>query len=74
VHAEECQAKSEESHLKSPGEVVSADSSFIDHTNNLFHKIETEGARPNLFSEATVTLIPKAHKDPTKRTSDKFHL
>ena len=33
----------------------------------LFHKIETEGTLPNLFHEATNTLIPKPHKDPTKK-------
>ena len=33
---------------------------------NLFHKIETEGTLLNSFSEATITLIPKPHKDPTK--------
>jgi hypothetical protein len=32
----------------------------------LFHKIETEDTLPNSFSEATITLIPKPHKDPTK--------
>jgi len=33
----------------------------------LFHKIETEGALPNSFYEATVTLIPKPQKDPRKK-------
>jgi hypothetical protein len=31
------------------------------------HKIETEGTLTNLFYEATITLIPKSHKDPTKK-------
>ena len=30
----------------------------------LFHTIETEGTLPNSFYEATVTVIPKPHKDP----------
>jgi hypothetical protein len=33
----------------------------------LFHKIETEEKLPNLFFEATITLIPKSHMNPTKK-------
>ena len=33
----------------------------------LFHKIETEGTVSNSFYEATITLIPKPHKDPRKK-------
>jgi hypothetical protein len=33
----------------------------------LVHKIEKEGTLHNSFYEATITLIPKPHKDPTKK-------
>ena len=33
----------------------------------LFQKIAEEGKLPNLFYEATITLIPKPHKDATKK-------
>jgi hypothetical protein len=33
----------------------------------LFHKIETDRTLPNSFYGATITLIPKPHKDPTKK-------
>jgi hypothetical protein len=35
----------------------------------LFYKIEAEGTLPNSFYEATITLIPKPHKDPKKKES-----
>jgi len=35
--------------------------------SKLYHKIETDRALPNSFYEATMTLKPKPHKDPTKK-------
>jgi hypothetical protein len=41
----------------------------------LFYKIETGGTLPNSFYEATIILIPKSHKDSTKKKmSDQFLL
>jgi hypothetical protein len=34
--------------------------------HKLFHKIEAEGTLPNSVYEATISLISKPHKDPTK--------
>jgi hypothetical protein len=34
--------------------------------HKLFHKLETEDTLPNSFYEATITLIPKPQRDPTK--------
>jgi len=35
--------------------------------SKLFHKIETDRVLTNSFYEATITLIPKPHKDSTKK-------
>jgi hypothetical protein len=35
----------------------------------VFHKIETEGTPLNSFYVATITLIPKPQKDPTKKAN-----
>ena len=40
----------------------------------IFHKISEEGTLPNSFNEATITLIPKPDKDPTKKkTTGQYH-
>jgi hypothetical protein len=39
---------------------------LIQVLHKLFHKIEVEGTLSNTFYEATITLIPKPQKDPTK--------
>ena len=40
----------------------------------LFQKIAEEGQIPNAFYEATITLIPKPDKDPTKKkTTGPYH-
>ena len=40
---------------------------------NVFHNIITEESLPNSFYKATVTLIPKPHKDTTKRITGQSH-
>jgi hypothetical protein len=40
----------------------------------LFDKKEREGTISNLFYEATIILIPKPYKDPTKKRELQTHL
>ena len=39
----------------------------LDILLKFFQKIAVDGKLPNSFYEATITLIPKSHKDTTKR-------
>ena len=59
---------------KSPGQDgVSAEfyqTFIVDITpilSKLFQKIKADGILPNSFFEATITLVPKPHKDPTRK-------
>jgi hypothetical protein len=49
------------------GSVQSSIKDLIPILLKWFHKIETEGTLSNSFYEATITLIHKPHKDPTKK-------
>jgi hypothetical protein len=40
---------------------------LVQSSIRLFHKIETKGTLSNSFYEATITVVPKPHKDPTKK-------
>jgi abortive infection bacteriophage resistance protein len=37
----------------------------------LLHKIKREGILPNSFYEASITLIPKLHKDTSKKENNR---
>ena len=55
------------SQLKCPGQDgLNLKEQIIPILLKFFHMIETERTVPNSFYEATVTLIPKPHKDTTK--------
>ena len=49
-----------------PGEIYQTFKKTIPILLKLFGKIERDGVLPNLYYEASITLIPKPDKDPTK--------
>jgi hypothetical protein len=51
---------------KSPGPDGFSAEFYLEDLIPVLHKLEAEGTLPNSFYEATITLILKPQKDPTK--------